>query len=56
MKYQRKANIYDIAFMWNLKLQQTSEYEKKADSQIENKLMITNGERELRRGSVWVGD
>ena len=29
--------LYDIAYMWNLKIQQTSEYNKKeADSQIQS--------------------
>ena len=40
------------------KLQQTSEYNKKeTDSQLtENKLVVTSGERERRRGNIGVGD
>ena len=43
--------------MASKKIQQTSEYDKKeADSGIENKLVVTNGEREAGRGNVGVGD
>ena len=45
----RERQIYDITYMWNLKLQQTSEYKKKeADSQM-NKLVVT------RKGNIRVG-
>jgi len=45
----RERQIYDITYMWNLKLQQTSEYNKKeADSQM-NKLVVT------RKGNIRVG-
>ena len=38
--------LYDIIYMWNLKIQQTSEYNKKeADRYIENILVVTPGER-----------
>ena len=34
--------LYDITYMWNLKIRQTSEYNKKeTDSEIENKLVVT---------------
>ena len=38
---------YYITYMWNLrKIQPASEYNKKeADSQIQNKLMVTSGKR-----------
>ena len=43
--------------MWNLKLQQISEYNKKeTDSDIENKLLVSHGEREAGRGEIGVGD
>ena len=43
--------------MWNLKEQQTSEYNRKeADSQTENKLVVTSGEREAGRGDIGVGE
>ena len=46
----RERQIYDITYMWNLKLQQTSEYNKKeADSQM-NKLVVT------RKGNTRVGE
>ena len=46
---QREGNILrDITCMWNLKkIQQTSEYKqkkKKANTDIENKLVVANGE------------
>ena len=38
--------LYDIIYMCNLKIQQTSEYNKKeADRYIENILVVTPGER-----------
>ena len=38
--------LYDIIYMWNLKIQQTREYNKKeADRYIENILVVTPGER-----------
>jgi len=34
--------LYDITYMWNLKIRQTSEYNKKeTDSEIANKLVVT---------------
>ena len=43
--------------MWNLKIQQTSEYNnKEADTDIESKLVVTSGEREGRRGKIGVGE
>ena len=38
--------------MCNLKIQQTVEYNKKAESQTENKLEVTSGERESGRGNI----
>ena len=47
---------YDITYMWNLKTE-TSEYNKKeTDSQIENKLVVTGRERQVRKGKIGVGD
>ena len=38
------------------KIQQTSEYNKKSRlTDIENKLLVTSRERELRRGNIGVG-
>ena len=43
--------------MWNLKIQQTSEYNnKEADTDIESKLVVTSGEREGGRGRKGAGD
>ena len=39
--------LYDITYMWNLKIKQTNIYGKiETDSDIGNKLVVTNGERE----------
>ena len=40
--------------MWNLK-NKASEYNKK-ETDIENKLYVTSGEREGKRGNIGVGD
>ena len=41
--------------MWNQKIQETSEYNKKeADSDIGNKVVITSGEREGGRDNIGV--
>ena len=42
--------------MCNLKIQQTVDFNKKAESQIENKLEVTSGERESGRGNREVGN
>ena len=40
--------LYDVTYMWNLKIQLTSYYNKKeANSVIENKLVVTSKEREV---------
>ena len=49
-KSERERQIpYDITYMWNLKYD-TNEliYETKRDSHIENKVMVTKGERDQR--------
>ena len=49
--------MYDITYMWTLKIQQTSEYSKKeADSDTETELVVTSGERELGKDNIRVGD
>ena len=49
--------LYDVTYMWNLKIQRTSYYNKKeANSDIENKLGITSREREVGRGKTEGGD
>ena len=42
--------LYDITYMWNLKLKQTSEFNKKRKGPIDtkNKIVVINGERESR--------
>ena len=48
-----------MTYMWNLNLKKkkTNEYNKtETDSDIENKLVVTSGEREGRRGKIWGGD
>ena len=49
--------LYDITDMWYLKNLQTSEYNKKeADSDIENKVVVTSREKEWEgryRGPGW---
>ena len=46
-----------ITYTWNLKIQQTSDYNRKeADLNIENKLVVTSGERGVGRGNIAVGD
>ena len=43
--------------MWNLKIQLTGYYNKKeANSDIDNKLMVTSREREVGRGKTEGGD
>ena len=49
MKQIREKDKYSvIAYVWNLKIKQTNEYNStETDSQItENKPVVTNGERE----------
>ena len=42
--------LYIITYMWNLK-NKTNEYNKtETDSDIENKLVVTSGESEEKRG------
>ena len=55
---QKERNtVWYQLYVASKKIQQTSEYDKKeADSGIENKLVVTNGEREAGRGNVGVGD
>ena len=53
MKFGRQKNqiSYDITYMWNLKKNDTNEliYKTEIDSpDIENKLMVTKGERRWR--------
>ena len=49
--------LYDVTYMWNLKIQLTSYYNKKeANSVIENKLVVTSKEREVGRGKTEGGD
>ena len=43
--------LYDITIYRILKIQQTSEYNKKAESDIENKLVVASREREAERGN-----
>ena len=43
-----------ITYIWNLKIQQTSDYNKKeADSQMQNKLVVTSG-GEAEGTDYWV--
>ena len=46
-----RQTLYDIIYMWNTKKKKTnSEYSKKeADTDIENKLVVSSGEREGER-------
>ena len=56
---QTEKDKYYITYMWNLE-NKTDECEsnKKRNSltDIENKLMVTSGEREVGRGKIGVGD
>ena len=49
--------LYDITYMWNLK-NNTNEsiYKTETDSQTENNLMVTSGEREEERDKLGVWD
>ena len=49
--------LYDITYMWNLKNKKIkSIYKTETDSDIENKLMVTKGEREAGRDKLEVRD
>ena len=49
--------LYDVTYMWNLKIQLTGYYNKKeANSDIDNKLVVTSREREVGRGKTEGGD
>ena len=62
MKYvrQRRKILYDTMYMWN---QQNTKKKKtpllnitkKADTDIENKLVVINGEREVGGAIKWLG-
>ena len=56
---QTEKDKYYITYMWNLE-NKTDECEsnKKRNrlTDIENKLMVTSGEREVGRGKIGVGD
>ena len=41
---QRKINTYEITYMCNLKIQQTSEQKGSRLTDLENKLVVTSGE------------
>ena len=44
--------MYDVTYIENLKIEQTSEHNsRETDSQIQNKLLVTNGEREMGEGA-----
>ena len=50
---QRERQIYDITYMWNLKYD-TNELIYKTEAVVENKLMVTKGERVGRaKLGVW---
>ena len=42
--------------MWNLKSKTNYEYNKKIDSDIKSKLVVTTGERKGGRGNIEVGN
>ena len=45
--------LYDVTYMWNLKIQLASYYNKKeVNSDIDNKLVVTSREREVGRGKT----
>ena len=48
---QRRQILYNITYTWNLK-NTASEYNKKADSDAENKLVVTHEEKKLG-GAIW---
>ena len=51
----KRQTLSDITYWWTLKLQQTSEYNKKSSrlTDIKNKLMVISwGERQYRGGEV----
>ena len=45
----KRQILYDLIYMWNLKIKQTNAYTKNKDSDIQNKRMDTKGE-EVRLG------
>ena len=53
-KSERERQIlYHITYTWNLKIHQTSEYNKRSRiTDTENKLMVTSEEREGGRGNM----
>ena len=38
--------LYDIIYMWNIKKKNSEHSKKEADTDIENKLVVSSGERE----------
>ena len=53
---QRRANVVVSLISGILKIQQTSEYNKKKEICIYRELVVTSGEREGKRGNIGVGD
>ena len=49
--------LHNITYTWNLKIKQIREYNKKeTDSDVENKLVATSGEKEGGRCKIVAGD
>ena len=53
-----QRQILYVIYMRNLKIKQTTEYNYKRNqlTDIENKVVVITGEREVRRGRIGVGD
>ena len=50
----KRQILYDLIYMWNLKIKQTNAYTKNKDSDIQNKLPV--GEKEKGKGKIGVRD
>ena len=58
MSDKERQILYDITYIWSItKTKQTNEYNKtETDLWIENKLVVTSGDRKNERGIFGVGD
>ena len=53
---RQRQILYDITYMWNLKIQMNLFTKQKQTHRYRNKLVVTEGEREGRRDKLGVWD
>ena len=56
LQLKKEHILYDVTYMWDLKKIIQMTVHKKTDSDIENKLVVTTGERGGKKGKLGVWD